>query len=426
MSVKSVKLESSAKRACLLVALLFCLAGVFFFAKWCFGNTIAVQATYTPERAAPKDVAELAIYLAPNDPQSHYALAVLNEKSFLAEDLPKSLAEYEKATALAPHDFRLWLALGTARERTGDAAGAEKALRKALELAPNYAEVQWTLGNILLRQDKTDEAFAEIRKAVASDAKYVGPAVSTAWQAFGDIARVKQTLGDSVQINSALAVFLAREKRFEEALQIWNALPENEKKTTFKQNGEDIFKEMIAAKKYRSALEVQRQFSETANQAVGKFTNAGFEEKIITASPNIFDWQIPEGLHPQIGPNNAQKRGGNLSLVFIFNSSDGKEFRTVSQTIAVEPGKKYNLEAFYKSELKASATLRWEIADVSDGKLLATTAAVSANADWTSLNAEFTAPENTEAVIVRLVRDGCKTSICPISGSIWFDDFSIK
>jgi len=145
--IKSIKLESASTRTVLVIAGLCCLTASFFFAKWCFANAIATQALL-------KEVAELSVVLAPNDPQTHYALAVLNEKTFLPEDLTKSLAEFEQATALAPHDFRLWLALGKARERRGDAAGAELALRRTSELAPNYAQIQWTLGNILLRRGK--------------------------------------------------------------------------------------------------------------------------------------------------------------------------------------------------------------------------------------------------------------------------------
>jgi Tfp pilus assembly protein PilF len=218
MSVKSIKLESPARRAILLAVLLLCLVCAFFFVKWCLANAIASQVIY-------KEVADLAIDWAPDDPQAHYSLAVLYEKSFLAEYLPQSLEEYEKAAALAPNDFRLWLAVGKARERVGDSAGAENALRRALELAPNYTEVQWTLGNVLLRGGKTDEAFVEIRK-VAGDPKYAAPAVSIAWQIFeGDLARIRQNLGDSVSVNAALALFLAKQKRFDEAMQTWCALP---------------------------------------------------------------------------------------------------------------------------------------------------------------------------------------------------------
>jgi hypothetical protein len=112
-------------------------------------------------------------------------------------------------------------------------------------------------------------------------------------------------------------------------------------------------------------------------------------------------------------------------LKLIFNN-DGKVFRNVSQTIAVETNKKYVFETFYKSELKTAATVKWEIVDAADGKVLASTEAIAANADWTSLKTEFVAPETTEAVTIRLVRVACTSTPCSIAGKVWFDDFSLN
>ncbi|CAN5365754.1 hypothetical protein BH10ACI1_BH10ACI1_13270 [soil metagenome] len=426
MPIKSLKLETSALRVSSLGAILICLVAVYFSAKWAFASTIAAQAV-NQESAAPTEIAEFAVGLAPSDPQTHYALAFFYDKSFLPQDQPKSLAEYELATALSPNDFRLWLALGKARERNGDAAGAENALQKALALAPNYAGVQWAFGNVLLRQNKSNEAFAEIRKAVKSDSTYANPAISAAWQKFdGDISRIKQNLGDSSQINAALSLFLAKQKRFDEAFESWNVLSGDEKKNAFKPQSEELFNLMLTAKKYRAARLIQQQLSGAETFSLGKISNGDFESNEKTTEKQEFEWQIADGAQPQIGIDNQQKRGGNYSLGFVFNSSDGKNFRAVSQTVAVEPEKKYNFETYYKAELKTSATFRWEIADAVDGKILAATEAVSANADWTNLKVEFTAPQTSEAVIIRLIRDQCKTSNCPISGRLWFDDFSLQ
>lgn len=424
--IKTVKLETSAWRIILPVAALVCLTGTFFFAKWAFANTIALQAVSQSERVNPQEMVEFAINLASSDPQTHYALAVLYDKSFVPDDRLKSLAEYEQATSLAPNDFRLWLALGKARERSGDAAGAENALRKTVSLAPNYSQVRWTLGNILLRQGKTVEAFAEIRQAAENDVTYATPAVSAAWQTFdGDVSQVKQNLGDSSQAKAALAVFAAKQKRFDEAFEIWNSLPDAEKKIVFKQSSDELFNLLLEAKKYRTALQIQKQINETANFSVGKISNGNFESNEKTAQKSIFEWQIADGAQPQIGVDNQQKHGGNNSFGFVFNSPTGKDFREFSQTVAVESGQKYIFETFYKTELKTSATLRWEITDAVGGKVLAATDAVSANADWTNLKTEFTAPSNSEAVIIRLVREQCKSAVCPISGRVWFDDFNL-
>lgn len=421
--IKSVKIETTLRRALLIAACLLFLTANFFFIRWCFADAIAAHA---PNR----EVAEWSVELAPNDPQTHYALAILNEKNFAADDLAKSLSEYERAVSLAPHDYRLWLALGKARERGGDAAGAELALRKAAEIAPNYAPVRWTLGNALLRRGETETAFAEMMQAAEADPNYRMPAVNTAWQIFdGDIATVRRHLGDSANINFAFASFLAKQKRYAEAVQIWNDLPTESKKTIYKTDGEQLLAEMLAAKRYREALRIEQSVNDkpaTANFALGKIYNGDFETPLARGKTSVFDWQIADGAQPQIGPNGEQKHGGNTSLFFIFNSSDGKDFRQVSQTVAVESGKRYAFEFFYKAELKTSATLRWEIADATDGKVLAAVNPISSNAGWTGAGAEFTTAAATEAVIFRLAREECQSGICPIAGKVWFDDFQIK
>jgi tetratricopeptide (TPR) repeat protein len=421
VSIKTIKIESLGSRAVLLGAGLIFLICASYLVRWYFAATIA-------SNTDSKEVADLAIDLAPGDPQAHFTSAALSGRIFAPEELAKSLAQYEQAVALAPNDYRLWLALGNARERAGNPAGAEVALRKALELAPNYSFVKWTLGNILLRQGKTNEGFDKIRGAAQSDRTFVNPAIVTAWQiSDGNLAQVRQFIGDNQQTNSALAIFLAKQKRFDEAVEIWNALPAEARKTTFKETGEQLYTEMVAAKKYRDALQIRSQLGglQTAQPVTGQILNGSFEEEVNTKGADVFEWQIADGIKPQIGFDDATKRSGNRSLVIIFNSADGKDFRQISQTVAVEIGKTYKFETFYKSELKTSAALVWEIVDATDGKVLATTGATSPNNDWTSIKAEFTAA-NTEAITLRLARETCKSPICPITGKIWFDDFSIS
>ncbi len=419
--IKSFKIETAASRAALIGAALVCLAAAFFFAAWCFANVMAA-------RAVDREVAELAAAIAPNDPQTHYALAVLTEKTFSAETLTKSREEFGLAAALSPHDYRLWLAYGKSLERGGDSAGAEIALRQALKLAPNYAAVQWTLGNVLVRGGKSAEGFAEIRRAAESDAPYRLPAIVTAWEIFGgDYESVRRAVGDSPNLSSTLAVFLARQKRPDDAAEVWSALPAADKKTVYKADGEQILAELLATRKYRKAVEIQNDINENAAEkfAVGKIYNAGFELELARQKAGVFDWQIADGQQPQIGPNIEQKRGGERSIFMIFNSGDGRDFRQISQNIAVESARKYVFSGFYKSNLKTAATFRWEIVDTATAAVLAVTNPMAANADWTNVSIAFTTPEKTEAVILRLTRESCKSIICPISGNVWFDDFSL-
>lgn len=418
---KFIKLDSVARRAALIIIALLCVLAVYFAVKWYSANTLAATTGY-------EDVVEYAVTLAPDDPRAHYTLAAMRERSFVAADLPKALAEYEKAVSLSPDDFRLWFDLGKARESGGDSAGAEKALRKALELAPNYSRIHWTLGNLLLREGNTEEAFVEIRKAVENDSSYANPAVNTVWQFFdGDVSLISQKIGDSNEIKFALAVFLARQKRFDEALDLWNKLPDADKKIVHQGDGREILQSLIAAKRYRDALSIQSQIGlpDAGKFEVGKISNGGFEANV-NSSGSTFDWKIADGIQPQIGFDEQQKHDGNRSLVILFNSPTGKDFRGVQQTVVVEGGKHYNFETFARSDLKSPATVKWEIADAADDKILASTVAVPNNSDWLPLTADFTTAPATQAVTIRLARVPCPTTLCPISGRVWFDDFNLR
>jgi tetratricopeptide (TPR) repeat protein len=422
MATKSIKLTSNAWRVMLPILAVLCAIFAYSSAKWFFANTISTRSIY-------KEIADFAVGLGPGDPQTHFASAVLHEKTFLPDDLPKSLAEFEQATVLSPYDFRLWLELGKARERSGDTEGAEKALRKALELAPNYSQPQWALGNFLLRRGNDAEAFTQIRKAAESDPGFANPAIASAWQLFeGNTAKLKDYVGDSPNLKAAFALILAKEKRFDESFEVWMSIPEAARKTDFKENGDEIYTRMLEAKKYRFALKIFSDNAESNEKkfALGRITNGSFETNINPQNPDIFEWQIAEGVEPQIFVDKTQKHSGEISLVIIFNNKDGKAFRTVSQSVAVEANKKYVFETFYKSELKTSTTVKWEITDAADGKVLASTDAIAPEADWTGLKAEFTASETTEAVTIRLVRVPCNTTLCPITGKLWFDDFSLN
>ncbi len=423
MEIKTIYINTPLRRIALLGGGLLLLVILFYCAKWTFAN-MASQSAETAE------IAELIASLAPDDPQTHYAAAVVLEKTFNPDDLTRATAEYEIAAALTPHNYLLWLALGRARERAGDSAGAETAVRRALELAPHYAVVHWTLGNILLRQGKLDEAFAEIRTAVASDSNFAAPAVAISWQILdGSVTEVKRAIGDSQATNAAFTMLLAREKRFDQAFEAWSLLPPEARSGEQKASGEELLRSFVNEKKYHLAVRMHNSMSGEDGQTlmIGEIGNPGFETDIELQNAGLFEWQITAGGHPQIVLSDGQRRTGARSLWLIFKSADGREFRQVSQTVAVEPGRRYELELFYKADLKTAATMKWEIVDASHSTLLGATNLLEAvRTDWSSLKADFVMPSGSEGIVLRLVREDCRSAICPIAGSVWFDDFSLR
>lgn len=420
MPIKSIKLEKKYLR---IIIILSALAGIIFFLfsiKWYLAHTISTQSQFT-------DLAEWSISLAPDDPQTHYGTAVLFEKTFLPEDLEKSLAEYQKTAALTPNNYQVWLDLGKAFERAGNSELAEKSYRKAEQLAPNYANVKWNVGNFLLRKGNAVEGFEKIRYAAETNDNYANPFIFFVLQSFdGNTETTKSVVGDSIKLRSALAVFLAGEKKFDDSMNIWNSLPANEKTTVLKADGEAIYIHLLNGKRFLQALEIKSQTNEAINYEIGKISNGGFEEDIQTKTGGIFEWTIADGFHPQIGIDDQQKKDGARSLVYIFKSDDGREYRRISQTVVVKSGVKYKLQFFYKSALKTNSTIKCEILNAFDGSLIAQTEAVQPVLDWTIETLEFTVPVNTQGIVLSMNRAACASAICPISGKIWLDGFNLS
>lgn len=399
------------------------LAGSAFAVLWGFANAAASQAEFI-------EVAEQAVSVSPGDPQTHYAMAVLLDDSFDPGDFDKALGHYETAASLSQYNYWYWLELGRAYERRGDPAKAETALRYALSLAPNYATAQWSLGNALLRQGKTEEAFALIRTAVAGDPKYTETAATLAWQlSGGDINAVRSSIGDSVRLNAALAALLAKEKRFDESAAVWSAIPAAERRDSLKEAGAALFSQMLEAKRFRAAVQIASEISEGENErtAIGRINNGGFENAVKPTGAQIFDWQLGAGQNPQIVLTNGQKRSGSNSLVLVYNAGDRSgNVRGFSQTVAVEPGKTYTLRFAYRSELKTAANFKFVISNAADSSPIAASDPISASSDWAAAEVRFTVPMNTDGVVIEFKKDSCPQTVCTVSGSLWIDDVSLS
>src|SRR5207248_5094136 len=106
---------------------------------------------------------------------------------------------------------------GRARAALGDTDGGIAALRRAVELAPNYAEQRWHLGNALLRAGRNEEAFAELRRAADADPdKYRPQVFNLAWQVYGpDMARVIDAVGKTPAARAQLVGVLAGRGRLD-------------------------------------------------------------------------------------------------------------------------------------------------------------------------------------------------------------------
>ena len=432
--ITSISVAPAWRRALLLVPVVLALVCVWYVARWCLGNTMA---EWLPDAG----VARAAARLAPDDPQTHYTLARLAEKSFEPEQLAEAVAQYERAAALSPNDYRLWFELGRARSLASDDAGAERALRRAVELAPNYPDPRWYLGNLLLRAGRTGDAFAELRRAAqVNPERFRSQVFDVAWRASdGSVPAVVAAVGDAPDTRAALIEFLlgrraadeaARKAAFAEAVKLWQGLNAAER-SAHRATGEKLRDAFLAAKQYHAALEVQRELSAT-NQVVPaaeQLLNGGFEEAVGPAGKTWYDWQVAPIAQTQINLDERERHNGARSLRIVFNAAGPLDFRNVSQLVVVAPQTRYRLTYYVRAkEVKGVSTVLTEVLDAADqARALAASAPLPfGSSDWQEVALEFTTPPQTEAIVVRLTRPPCPEALCPLFGTVWYDDFNLQ
>lgn len=435
--IATIPLGALWRRALLVVPLVAAGWGVWSAGRWCLGNEVALWVPHV-EGASGGDVARAAARLAPDDPQTHFTLARLAEKSFLPDELSEAVRGYERAASRSPNDFRLWVELGRARGTVGDAQGAESALRRAAELAPNYPEPRWYLGNLLLRQGRNEEAFAELRRAGDADpAKYRPQVFNMTWGAFGgDMQKMLETAGESASARASLADYLIGRGKIDEAVALWRALDAAGRREQFAL-GDRLRRTFVEARRYHDALAVERELvAGTGGPApeAGLITNGGFESGVGPAGKNFFEWQITQAPGAQVNLDAREPRGGSHSLRVAFDSPDSLAFRNVSQLVAVQPSTRYRLEYYVRTEsLNGTGTFLTLIGDAGGAgqppraePLAASAPLPLGTSAWQQVTLEFTTGPGTQAVAVRVEREPCVAASCPVFGKIWYDDFNLQ
>ena len=405
------------------------LVASWYAVRWGVGDTMAEFApvTYATDPAASFETAESAARLAPDDPLTHLMLARLHQYSFDPEKLPRALAEYERAAALAPNDYLIWMEVGRARAALGDADGGVAALRHATELAPNYSQPRWHLGNALLRAGRTDEAFAELRRAADADPALRPQVFNLAWQVYAqDMARVIDAVGKTPGARAQLVGVLVGRGLFDEAIKVWTGLSAEERRE-HAWAGAGLARTLYDRTQYHRALQ---SLGETGAQGVAleKISNRSFESDIGQPGTQIFQWQVTPA-PAQVAVDARIAHEGSRSLRILFNASEQVDFRNVWQVVAVEPATRYRLSYFVRTDdLTSAATLVTVVTDAAaETMTLGASAPVAVGTkDWQQMAFEFTTGAKTEAVVLRLVRAGCPAESCPIFGKIWYDDFDLQ
>ena len=425
-SVVTIRLGSGTRWLLLLPALLAIL-GATFAVRWYVGNIVA---EYSPDVTnGGIEMARMAVRWAPGDPLTHWRLGTLEEKTFSANSIAAAVREYQEAVAISPNDYRYWMELGRALEAAGDGASGEKALRRAVDLAPAYSHPRWSLGNLLLREGKFEEAFNQLGRAAESDSQMRPQVFDLAMRVWdGDIDQIAKVTCPSPVARLQFAIFLMGAHRFDEAMRMWGSVSPADRLAQAARTYE-MEQSLVQAKQFRAALSLMREIQANANlPPAEQIWNGGFESPLSQTSADIFGWLINSRQLAQIALDSHGHTGqGSLRIVFRAPSTLDKIH--VSQTVAVEPGTQYRFEYYVRTEgLVTASTPVLTIVDAVDGNVLATSKPLpSGTNDWQQVTLDFTTNPKHDGITVGFNRAPCsEKEICPIFGSVWYDDFNLQ
>ncbi|HZE63505.1 MAG TPA: tetratricopeptide repeat protein [Pyrinomonadaceae bacterium] len=415
-------------KAFMVLTVLFALCASWFVVRWYLGNTIAEY--FSPETRR-LEVAQMAADWAPKDPLPHWRIGNIIQHELPPDQIAQSVAEYEKAVSLSPNDYRFWMSLGEAQEQAGDFENAEKSLRQAVRLAPAYAFPRWYLGNLLLRTDRYTEAFAELRKAGEENPELQSQLFNFAWQINkDDFEALQNAIGNTTEIRAKFSFYLIERSRFDEGLRLWNSLTESQKREN-RPVADSIIGGLIKANHFHQAMNVWNDVAPgpSYRAELGKIIDGGLEGNLAHGPGAVFGWQVQSAPQLQIGIDARVGHSGSHSLRVFFQVRSNIEGVDVSQLVPVAPNTQYDFECYVQTErLESASTPIVAIADAADETTLATSgAAPSGNNNWQRITLAFKTGAKAEAVRIKISRPGCPDApVCPIFGTVWYDDFDLK
>lgn len=422
------------------LVLLLAWAGALGWLGWTIGRAALGDSfiTFVERRADLSNEARLqgadrAFRLAPRDPLvrwqrggTYLSVAAEEETERL---LPVAVAELREAVRLSPADYRIWLTLGRALDRSGATAEAREAFNRATELAPRHFATQWDLGNHLLRAGEQDAAFEALRTAWHTRPAAMPLIFGYAWEAFaGDSRAIVNALGVDALARSQLAALLVGRNKLEEGLALWrdNGPHQAEESVAFVQA-------LATAGRYKAAAELWRAGQQTYGwpqaDAESLLANGSFEQNFDPQSTlPLFSWRCAPGPGVTVTLDRVHRAEGKQALRLRFESKDNPTMLLATQTVPVAPQTTYCLAFKYKTdELQSLSTPLVSVQDAADEKRLAVATRPLPNGlqDWQMMTLRFTTKPETEAVTLRVQRLPCADPPCPLYGRLWFDAFAL-
>lgn len=425
----TVTLDNLQKR----IAAIFVAAVIGLALGWMITSNFIIRGVADTRFALPSEWLAAAGERFPNSARVNFRLA----KAEIAEGAGKEqwpLAEIHatRVVNLSPWDYQARRLLATSQELNGKQDEAENSLRAAVKLAPNHAELNWSLANLLLRRGKLAESLGPFRVAARAKAGLLPSAVETIWRSSGgSLDTLKVFAGNDSESLLAVSRFLIEQNLVAEAVPIFNSIDKQARVNSSR--SPELVVTLMRAGQFSLAkdvwVELMKAFRPEAQMTSGELWNGGFETDEVEGLGQ-FDWAIRPNQYARIVIDRNYARSGARSLRVVFSGLDTTTLRDqAQQTIVLRPGASYRLECYAKAkDLVTPEGPR--IAVIGQGGVIGASEPVipdraGDSSEWQRLAFSFVAPADSTSATLAIVRTPRFSYDEPTRGIIWFDDFTL-
>ncbi len=368
--------------------------------------------------------AERGLYQIPFDANYFETKAAVYENAgnfeFAANELKKTI-EYR------PKDYNLWLKSGQLENLQKRPTEAEIAFRKAIELAPNYGKPYFFYGDFLVKNNRQDEGFRELRTATRRNPQYFEEVFTLFWnEKSGNAAEtIKLLMPLDAFEKEKLSAFLLEKGEFRAVTEL-NCGDLN--LTDRQRYG--LIHQLLEKNRFYFAGRLYKQNCEFSEKFESEIEDGNFENKAVEEKTG-FGWRVPSFSGNTIVSFDEENPAKGLSLRFNFNGQDDS-YTLLSQIVVVEKSRRYRLNFSYKTKeiVTGGVPVLQVILKKPDSETSESIAGETKfslrEKDWVQTSIEFETDKLTEAVEIRLTRQTCPESLCPIFGDLYVDDFYLQ
>lgn len=377
-----------------------------------------------------RDMLQVPLAYFPNSARLNARLASA-ELSESDRDLASAKAHAQRAVDLSPYDHRIRITLASVEEAGGDRSAAEASLVAARALAPNYWSVNYRFGNLLVREGKLAQSLDPFRIAVAANSALLPGTLDLLWRASrGDVNALKTVSGTSPKARLTLAQFLLKASQPAEAAGVFGSIDRGSRLASPAETSA-FLNLLIAAGELGLARGFWSEMAGGDSQSTLVW-NGGFESDLLKDFAQ-FDWSFGRTEYARFSIDAGVAHSGSRSLKIEFTGLDTTQLdNEIKQLVLVRPGARYTLECYAKAGgLETPEGPRVVIADRASPAWIAASEPVAhGSGDWRRIAVDFVAPQSANgalsAVFVSIKRKPKFSYDEPTSGTVWFDDFSLK